>query len=166
MVVLPALLWIYLFVGAVVLVNMLIAQMADTFSKITAEGLLRWQFERAQLISEFKETKPPLPPPLNVLWLLFVTLPWKLSGRDTGLGGFKTFPTSRKMANLVTSEAAALHRCLLRREAKKAATMEAQIDKTNKEIARLQSQNQTRFENLNGRLDKLMSEVAAYAQRR
>ena len=158
-IVLPLLLWVYMFVSSVILVNVLIAQMADTFSKITGEGLLRWQFERAQLISEFKETKPPLPPPLNVFWLAFITLPTKLLGRTQSLGGFKTFPTSRKLANLEHIEGAALHRCLLRKVAKKATTMEAQVGKANKEIAHLQTQNQIRFENLNGRQDQVMARL-------
>ena len=54
-------------------------------------------------------------------------------GKDTGVGGFKTFPTSRKMANLQNCETAALHRCVLRSAAEKAATIEAQVDKTQKE---------------------------------
>ena len=37
----PVLLWVYQFIATVVLVNLLIAQMADTYSNITSEGQLR-----------------------------------------------------------------------------------------------------------------------------
>ena len=57
------------------LVNLLIAKMSDTFAHINEQGELRWCFERAQLIDEFKDFKTPLPPPFNLLWLLFVSIP-------------------------------------------------------------------------------------------
>jgi hypothetical protein len=66
----PILLWIYQFVAAIILINLLIAQMADTYSRVTADGLVRWQFERAALIAEYKDTKPPLPPPAETEVLL------------------------------------------------------------------------------------------------
>ena len=71
----PTLLWIYLFITTIILVNLLIAQMSDTYAKVTEKERSVWQYERAHLIDEFKDTKPPLPPPLNVLWYAFVTLP-------------------------------------------------------------------------------------------
>ena len=67
----PGLLWTYQFIATVVLVNLLIAQMADTYGRVTADGVIRWQFERAGLILEYKDGKPPLPPPFNVLCFLY-----------------------------------------------------------------------------------------------
>jgi|TARA_B110001469_G_C9585329_1_gene290355 hypothetical protein len=40
------LLWIYLFIATIILINLLIAQMADTYSRVTADGQIRWLFER------------------------------------------------------------------------------------------------------------------------
>ena len=140
--------------------------MSDTFSRITGEGLLRWQFERCQLISEFKETKPPLPPPLNVIWLLFVTLPHNLFRGERGLRGFKTLPSSRQLAHMQQRENAALQRCLLHRTSKQSATVEARCDLSVREIHKLQEQNQARFENMNGRMDKIMSELQGNGSKR
>jgi hypothetical protein len=165
-VLLPLLLWLYLFIATIILVNLLIAQMSDTFSRITGEGLLRWQFERCQLISEFKETKPPLPPPLNVIWLLFVTLPHNLFRGERGLRGFKTLPSSRQLAHMQQRENAALQRCLLHRTSKQSATVEARCDLSVREIHKLQEQNQARFENMNGRMDKIMSELQGNGSKR
>ena len=81
----PILLWIYQFVAAIILINLLIAQMADTYGRVTADGLVRWQFERAALISEYKDTKPPLPPPLNLLCVTYNLLQWLLAKFCPGL---------------------------------------------------------------------------------
>ena len=68
---------VYQFIIGVLLVNLLIAMMSDTYARVMEKGRERWTFERASLISEFKDTKPPLPPPFNVLWQLLVELPAK-----------------------------------------------------------------------------------------
>ena len=81
----PILLWIYQFVAAIILINLLIAQMADTYGRVTADGLVRWQFERAALISEYKDTKPPLPPPANLLCVAYNLLQWLLAKFCPGL---------------------------------------------------------------------------------
>ena len=83
----PILLWIYQFVASIILINLLIAQMADTYGRVTADGLVRWQFERAALISEYKDTKPPLPPPANLLCVAYNLLQWLLSKFCPGLLG-------------------------------------------------------------------------------
>merc|ERR1711988_1925807 len=71
----PLLLFIYSFLVMVVLLNLLIAQMSETFGRITSEGERRWLIDRGNLILEFKDKKEPLPPPLNILWMLFAYLP-------------------------------------------------------------------------------------------
>lgn len=53
------------------LVKLLIAHTSNTSKLVTDEGtILRWHFERVSLISEFEDTELPIPPPLNVVWLL------------------------------------------------------------------------------------------------
>ena len=64
----PVLLWVYMFLTTIMLVNLLIAQMSDTYCKVSEEGTERWQFQRAQLILEYKDNKTPVPQPLNILW--------------------------------------------------------------------------------------------------
>ena len=46
--------WMYLFMCTLVLVNLLIAQMAETYGNVMAEGIMRWKYNRATLISEYK----------------------------------------------------------------------------------------------------------------
>ena len=36
----------YLFIATIILINLLIAQMADTYGRVTADGQMRWLFER------------------------------------------------------------------------------------------------------------------------
>ena len=68
--------------------------MSDTYARVMEEGRERWTFERAQLITEFKDTKSPFPPPLNVLWALLVELPqhWGTREDEIDVDGFKTVP--------------------------------------------------------------------------
>ena len=98
----PILLWVYQFVAAIILINLLIAQMADTYGRVTADGLVRWQFERAALISEYKDTKPPLPPPVNLLCVLGNLLRGLLSkacaeGDAPSTPGFQTIPDTMQV---------------------------------------------------------------------
>jgi len=66
-VLMPCILFAYLVAG-VVMVNLLIAAMAETFQRVKESSMLYWLFERAQLIQEFKR-KGALPPPLNAVTL-------------------------------------------------------------------------------------------------
>jgi len=63
-----------LLMSTIVLVNLLIAQMSDTYSEIKASSLQQWQFDRIHLILEFKDERGPLPPPLNIIWTIFFDL--------------------------------------------------------------------------------------------
>ena len=167
-VVVPVLLWLYLFLVLVVLVNLLIAQMSDTYARITGEGLQRWQFERAQLIGEFKDTKPPLPPPLNVLWFALYTFPqhvyiWYLERfRDTrriGSVGFKLLPKQQDLNAYQALEEEALRRCLQQREKRDSEQIDARVDKLLEGMQKLEEDGRANFEALNGRLDDLASRV-------
>jgi len=126
----PILTWAYQFIATIILVNLLIAQMADTYSRITSEGFLRWQFERAQLISEFKDTKKPLPPPLNVVWMVLANL-YKLlfPVKDVHIHeGFKYMPSEHDMRHWQQQEQIALRLCLTQREVRAKETPESKIE--------------------------------------
>merc|ERR1719473_2200673 len=60
-------LYVYMFVTTIVLVNLLIAQMGERYSNILAEADQVWKTERVSLIKEYKDDRDPLPPPLNIL---------------------------------------------------------------------------------------------------
>ena len=118
----PVLLWVYIFASTVILINLLIAQMADTFSRVTADGRIRWQFERSALISEYKDTKPPLPPPLNILWLAYSGVSGAVARCCAKNGeeypkpeGFKTAPDIMDLRIFERREQTALKECLWQR---------------------------------------------------
>ena len=69
--VLQVLLWLYMFLTTVVLVNLLIAQMSQTYERGMEQGKEDWCFRRAALIIEFKDT---LRGTLDDIWMrdLFV----------------------------------------------------------------------------------------------
>jgi len=64
------LLGVYLFAADILLVNLLIAMMNDSYSRIHDNADLEWQFARYSLVSEY-EAASALPPPLNIIQLLF-----------------------------------------------------------------------------------------------
>eukprot|EP00039_Didymoeca_costata_P003537 m.68263 g.68263 ORF g.68263 m.68263 type:complete len:1826 (+) comp11953_c0_seq2:265-5742(+) len=64
--VIVVLLVIYLLVSNIMLVNLLIAMMAATYSKVDEEANSIWSLQNVDLLEEFKEMLP-LPPPLNFI---------------------------------------------------------------------------------------------------
>jgi len=159
----PPLYWIYQFVATVILVNVLIAQMADTYSRVTADGLIRWQFQRAGLISEFKDSKPPLPPPLNVLCFAYNILSGLLSrcmadesdaaeASETEQG-FKKVPGTMELRILERREQVALKECLRQHTKRREESSEAKAEVMRTTLAKLEQQSRTRFDDINSRLD-------------
>jgi len=150
----PILLWIYQFVAAIILINLLIAQMADTYGRVTADGLVRWQFERAALISEYKDTKPPLPPPFNLLCVacnLLRGLLGKACDKHDESGvtpGFQTVPNTMQLRILERREQAALKQCLRQREETKKESPETKAEELRQTLAKLEDQSRSRFEKL------------------
>ncbi|OWA53387.1 Ankyrin-3 [Hypsibius exemplaris] len=59
---------IYMMVTMVVLVNLLIAMLSDTYQRIKARSDLEWKFIRAKIIINMEKT-PISPPPINILTL-------------------------------------------------------------------------------------------------
>jgi hypothetical protein len=151
----PILLWIYQFVAAIILINLLIAQMADTYGRVTADGLVRWQFERAALISEYKDTKPPLPPPLNLLCVTYNLLQWLLAKFCPGLAkeqdvtpGFQKVPDTMQLRILERREHSALKECLRQRAKKNKESPETKAEELRLTLAKLEDQSRARFEKL------------------
>jgi len=87
--------WSYTFFTTILLVNLLIAQMGSTYETMKDESTALWLRQRVDLILEFKDDCDPLPPPLNVVHLLFNLvvqasnfIKWlhaKLTRRDTSV---------------------------------------------------------------------------------
>ena len=76
------------------------------------KGRQRWMFERAQLICEFKDTKAPLPPPFNGLWLLYTILTSTGTKDEVDVSGFKTVPHLKLLKKLEIAEGASLRKCI------------------------------------------------------
>ena len=143
-VILPLLMWLYLFAATIILVNLLIAQMSDTYSSVTAQSLEYWQFERCRLVSEFQDSKPVLPPPLNVI-AEAITFIRNLFKREQDLGGFKTLPPAPQLVQYVKSEGEALQRCITYRAQRSSRKVDARIEKTIGKIRALEEANRARF---------------------
>jgi len=154
---LPIMIWLFLFNSNIVLINLLIAMMSDTYAKVTSEGLLCWQFERAKLISEFKQ-KIPLPPPLNLCWLLLVTLPGKLihlysSARDEGVleppSGFVLITSQQDILRLQAREQEARKKAMKSQEMAEQQTLEACMNNLKSDISKLSIQTSSNMDALN-----------------
>ena len=168
----PILLWIYQFVAAIILINLLIAQMADTYSRVTADGLVRWQFERAALIAEYKDTKPPLPPPANLLCVLYNLLRGLLSKAcdkhdESGVTpSFRTIPDTMQLRILERREQAALKECLRQREKKNNESPETKAEGLKQTLAKLEDQSRARFEKLDdqntARFETIDGKISVY----
>ena len=69
-VIVPILLWVYTFVATVILVNLLIAQMSSTYEEVKEDSCNIWRADRVHsVVSEYKDNREVLPPPLNILTL-------------------------------------------------------------------------------------------------
>merc|ERR1719502_144589 len=76
-VVAPVMLFMYMIISSIILVNLLIAQMSSKFEKIMNDANVLWLQELVQMILEFKDDRDPVPPPFNVLYMFFIELPYK-----------------------------------------------------------------------------------------
>ncbi|KAL1503694.1 hypothetical protein AB1Y20_012167 [Prymnesium parvum] len=77
--VMPVMLMLYVFIAAVVLVNLLIALMSARYEKLSEKANEIWLYERLKLYEEYKDERASLPPPLNfisVVWWIVKKI-WK-----------------------------------------------------------------------------------------
>ena len=111
----------------------------------------------ACLIEEFKESKKPLPPPFNVLWLALFTLPIvKLrNAENDALSGFKLLPGNLLLRTYRAQEQEALKRVMEMRKKKEAETIEAQMALLSSAMAKLDAQGRKNFEAVNGCIDEM-----------
>ena len=61
---------VYVLVSNVLLVNLLIAMMSDSYAEIKENADIEWKFGRANAVLETVERIHPLPPPLSLPMLL------------------------------------------------------------------------------------------------
>jgi len=172
----PVLLWIYMFLTTIMLVNLLIAQMSDTYARVSDEGTERWQFQRAQLILEYKDNKAPVPQPLNILWAFFVDLPDALiSQLRSACGcapqksvqpGFRLVPDPDKQGEIERSESEALKRALVARRTREDSEIDAKVAVVGAQVKALEASNDKRFLELQGSIDKVITAIKDQAWRK
>jgi len=165
----PVLLWVYMFLTTIMLINLLIAQMSDTYARVSDEGTERWQFQRAQLILEYKDNKTPVPQPLNLLWeatyvpdLLISQLrracDWRAPPKSIQ-PGFKLVPDQDKQSEIERSEGEALKRALAARRVRESSEIDAKVAVVGAQVKKLEDSNNARFEALQGSIDKVLKDI-------
>ena len=75
-----SLLWMYVMVSNVLLVNLLIAMMGDTFSRIKENADMEWKFARLASGIEYVERVHPIPPPLSLPIMIYNLYRWLFQG--------------------------------------------------------------------------------------
>ena len=164
-IVFPTMMWVYQFIIGVLLVNLLIAMMSDTYARVMKKGRERWTFERAQLITEFKDTKPPFPPPFNVLWQLFVELPaqWRAGDEDeVDTDGFKTVPDLKLLRKLEGDEQAHLKKCIEAQAERAHDGQDGQIRELKDKLAEVQETCRAQFETLTRHIEATRPAKSTY----
>ena len=76
----PWLLWIYVMISNVLLVNLLVAMMSDTYTSVSDNARTEWMFERLGSVLETVERMHVLPPPFSLPVLALSFVRWLLSG--------------------------------------------------------------------------------------
>jgi len=89
-----AMLWVYVLVSNVLLVNLLIAMMSDSYAEIKDNADVEWKFGRMNSVLETVERIHPIPPPLSLPMLVakfsttacraFFCAIWKNAGQCGG----------------------------------------------------------------------------------
>ena len=76
-------LWTYVMLSNVLLVNLLIAMMNDTYQKISEKADIEWKFGRTNAILEAVERSYPVPPPFSLPFMVGRFVLWVCSGCST-----------------------------------------------------------------------------------
>jgi len=121
-----------------------------------------WLMERAKIIRQFKDNKPPLPPPLNVLWYLFYDLPTYLRSFSKGaldvpgpVDGFKVVTTGDDLRQMLKNQHEYLNVCLERRRVRQESSTTAKQNHLEQSIEKLERMTRSQFEQLTGYMDSL-----------
>ena len=164
-IVVPVTLFAYAF-GLIVLINLLIAAMTETYQRLRQESTLHYLYERARLIEEFKR-KGALPPPLNILTIVLYDLPLVITRilKCCGLtrnaltfgwlrhsarprDGFKLLPGPEQQRALYRRGRAVLKRFLLRRTRQQQKRLDFQMVQVQKQVTQGFDHSHKNFENL------------------
>jgi len=76
------LIWVYCMAGSVILVNLLVAMMADTYSRVQADANAMFVYQRYTRIYAHGHLHTTVPPPFNLPWTLFDYITVQLGFRD------------------------------------------------------------------------------------
>ncbi|KAL1507768.1 hypothetical protein AB1Y20_007378 [Prymnesium parvum] len=163
----PTVLLFYL-VAVIVLINLLIASMTETYQKVKESAELYWLFERSQLIHEFKR-KGALPPPLNIFTLLLYDAPLALrslllrcgshvkaahhgdkpgSVLTTVRDGFAMVPGPTQMRRFVRRMQLARKRSATKSVINQRQTLEFQVNALSRQLEEMMNQQQEQFDQL------------------
>ena len=191
----PLLLWMYLVIANIFLVNLLIATMTATYERVKNQSQLYWNFERTAMILQFKDTKS-LPPPLNLLVVLFYTLPHmvlrlvrcgpsRVFATEEVVGyeslashraGFRAVPSARSLRQLRGRETDARRSYLGLLEKRRKAELHSSVGRLQEGLGELHAASRERHESSlaamarsqerhEERLDELATQVAAIAKK-
>ena len=107
------------------------------------------------LIAEFKDTKPPFPPPFNLLWQLLVELPAELRQKDevVDTSGFKVVPDLKTLTKLEVSEGVHLKRCLHVQHEREQQSQDWQLEQIRDVLSHMQDASRNQFETLTRQLE-------------
>ncbi len=172
----PVFLWVYEFFSVVLLMNLLVALMSDTYARVTAEGELRWKYARAQLIREYL-TQSPLPAPFNILYYAFYSMPraayrahrrYMYGEEAVAHTGFSFVPTQKILASLRRAELDAVRNFLQAQQDADRKEATSMAEATQNQLGALIQTNTLRFEAINQRIDQVLrriSEVQMHGQK-
>ena len=154
------LMWLYMLITTIVLVNLLIAQMSETYAKEMEKATQSWLFERAQLVLEFKDAKAsPLPPPLAPVYDIAVFLRNCIRRRPAE-PGFRVVTRAPQQRRLTKAEALFRRDALERNHARDAETVDVKVDTLGEGMDDLMRANYSRFESLTGRVERLEEKLS------
>ena len=138
------------------LINLLIAMLSDTYANVMAEGESRWLFERAKLILEFKDTKPPMPPPFNLLWDLFYELPRSMVKRKDCMddSGFRWVPEQKLLQGVLEFEALQLKKCVVMQAEREQQSQDYRINELRDMVKRNNASMRMQYEHLTRQIEK------------
>lgn len=168
----PLFLWVYEFFSVVLLMNLLVALMSDTYARVTAEGELRWKYARAQLIREYL-TQSPLPAPLNIFYYLFYSMPrflWRkyriiyYHVKPLEISGFTFMPTQKILASLRRAEQDAVRKFQSNRQQEDRREASFMAEATQAKLDKLTGENTLRFEAINQRIDLVLRRITDVQQ--
>ena len=158
----PLLLFVYLILATVVLVNLLIAQMSKTYEMIIDESRLIWQFDYVHsIVIEYKDNRDVLPAPLNIIDMLIID-PIKLlryccrgcgPARNQSTQGFRLAPNAATTTELLAAEQRAARHFVKHHEAEKLSSTEHRVEDVQRRLEQLETDQRNMLEQLTGRFD-------------